>query len=71
MAIDYLKAEYPATEIMRAAHAAYYLEGSGADSAWTNAQDNTIHRYFADLAKALGYRVEKIEEPAVETTEAA
>lgn len=61
MEMDFLAASYPATEIGKAAHAAYYLDGAGANDAWVRSQEDTIRRNFADLAKALGYRVEKIE----------
>jgi hypothetical protein len=71
MTIDYLKIRGPAEEIARSAIIAYYLEGSGADEAWISSQERTIRDNFADLVRAMGYRVEKIEEPAVETTEAA
>lgn len=60
-AIDFLAASYPATEIMKAAHAAYYLDGAGVHDTWVRSQEDTIRRNFTDLAKALGYRVEPIE----------
>lgn len=71
MTIDYLAASYPAAEISKAAHAAYYLDAACVNDGWIRSQEDTIRRNFADLANALGYRVEKIEEPAVETPEVA
>lgn len=62
MTIDYLKVRGPAEEIARCAIVAYYLEGSGASDPWVISQKRDIDRNFADLANALGYRVEPLDD---------
>lgn len=58
---DPLETRYPAQQIYEASGIAYYLAGSGAAAAWYESQAKTIHDSFAELARALGYRIERIE----------
>ena len=64
----YLVGRHDAQEIAEKSTVAFYLasrDPSSAEFHWRG-----VHKHFAQLAKRLGYRIEKIEAPA-ETTEAA
>jgi hypothetical protein len=62
--LNLIHAKIYSDNLSDAAHAAYWLEcHAGAEGAYS-LHINAIDEAFFKLAEALGYRVEKIEQPA-------